>query len=70
MTLEQRVEALEKAIGNIVTQQCTADGISEMVSNSASEATKNVCRLECQHKKHPVGWHISVVGEALVKGTD
>lgn len=40
MTLEQRVEALEKAIGNIVTQQCTADGISEMVSNSASEATK------------------------------
>lgn len=44
MTLEERVEALELAIANIVVQQRNAKELSDIVRSSASEAIKNACR--------------------------
>ncbi|TBL47956.1 hypothetical protein EYY98_19965 [Obesumbacterium proteus] len=51
MTLEQRVEALEMAIANMVAQQSNAEDISEIAAEVIANASKPVGVLNAAQKQ-------------------
>jgi len=51
MTLEQRVEALEMAIANMVSQQSNAEDISEIAAEVIASASKPVGVLNAAQKQ-------------------
>lgn len=66
MSLEKRIEALEVSVADIARQRCCAENISNMAHNGTG---KSAGHLICQREEN-TGWHISVAGNALFKGTD